>query len=479
MSHTLKKSLIKGSLWSIIGQMISLLIVFITNIILARVLSPHEFGQIGIVMFFLTLMSVVSESGLGGALVRKKNATTLDYSTVFVTNLVFSIILYITIVLVSPFISSFYNDPYIKDLLIVASLVILINAFQISQNAKLVSELRFKQKYIYKLIATFIASCLGIVLVFHGFGVWSLVVIHLTTAILFTLLLWIFEGFALSLSFSRKSFTSMYAFGINTTLSSVINSVFDNIYQLVLAKYFSIIQTGNYYQAKRLQDVPGGVLNVVSQGPVYAILAKLQDNKRAFISMYNDISKLFSIVLGLISIIVYSYAEPIIIIIYGEKWSGAVYFMQMLTFASFFYIQENINRIIFKVYNRTRYILVLDIFKKIIQALSILIGVLAKNIEILIYGFVITSLIGYAINFYISRKVLNNFNTYEIKIIIKIIVAVIIIILGKKFVFSKLDVSYFHETLTIPLVILFYLIVLLGLKVIDKNDYIKVRNLKK
>lgn len=470
----LKKTIIKGTIWSVMGQMASLLISLATNIWLARLLSPEEFGQVGIIMFFIVIANVLTESGLGGALIRKKEATKTDYSTVFVTNLVFSVLCYLILVISSGGIANFYDDSLIKNLLIVAGLVLIINAFQLTQNARLISEMKFKEKSIYRFIAILLSSSIGVYLAYNGFGVWSLVLIQLMTATFNTVLLWIFEGFFMKFYFSKSSFKELYSFGINTTLASLLNTGFDNIYQLVLGKYFSVSQTGYFYQAKKLQDVPGGVVNMVAQSVVFSSLAKLQDDKLAFTRAYNKITLYFIVMLGFISSFIYVYAEQIILLLYGSEWTGAIFYMKLLTIGSFFYIQEQINRVIFKVFNQTRKILYLEYLKKTIQVISIIIGIVLLDLQVLIIGFVITNIIGYLINFYYSRKIIGEVNYYELKILLKIsslsVISVLIVFLSG----SLLHLEGYYFLLTFPLLILLYTIGLYIMKI--TNIKTEVRN---
>lgn len=472
----LKKALIKGTVWSTLGQMSSLLITLGTNIWLARLLSPEEFGQLGIIMFFIMIANVLTESGLGGALVRKKNVTRSDYSTVFVTNLIFSIFCYLLLIIGSGAIANFYEDAIVKDLLIVAGLVLIINSFQLTQNAKLISELKFKEKSIYRFIAVVISSSIGVYLAYSGFGVWSLIAIQLIAAGVNTILLWMFEGFFMRFYFSKASFKELYSFGINTTLASILNTAFDNIYQLILGKYFSISETGYFYQAKRLQNVPGGVINMLSQSVVFSSLAKLQDDKIAFTKVYNKITLYFIIMLGFISSFIYVYAEQIILLLYGSEWVGAIFYMKLLTIGSFFFIQEQINRVIFKVFNQTRKILYLEYVKKTIQSISIVIGVIYLSLQVLIIGFVITNIIGYLINFYYSRKIIGEVSFYELKILLKIIclsVTIVIMVI----LFSEIfNLKGFKLLYTFPLLIGSYIIGLDLLKIVSiKREFKNIK----
>jgi len=470
----LKKSIIKGTVWSVFGHMASLLIILVTNIWLARLLTPKEFGQAGVIMFFITLANVFTESGLGGALVRKKNATKADYSTVFVTNLIFSVFCFVIIFLSAEFVAEYYNDVSLKNLLVVAGVMIFINAFQLTQNARLISEMKFKQKAIYRFIAVVFSSIIGIYFAYQGIGVWAIILIQLLTAFINTLLLWVFEGFYLKLCFSKSSFKELYAFGMNTTLSSLLNTGFDNVYQLVFAKHFSLLQTGYYYQAKKLQDIPGGIIIMITQSVIFSSLANLQDNKQAFAKVYNKITLYSLVMLGFISTFIYVYAEPIVLLLYGKNWVGAIFYMQLLTIASFFYLQEQISRVIFKVFDQTRQILYLEYLKKSIQALSIGIGMYYLDIKILVIGFVVTNIIGYFINYYFSRRIISLVTYDEIFTLLKVVTLSVLSVFLVMQLSVSLQLDQYMVFLTIPILFLFYFIGLYAFNVMNISKELKV-----
>lgn len=467
------KTIVKGTIWSVFGQTTSLLVILGTNIWLARLLSPKEFGQVGVIMFFIALANVFVDSGLGGALIRKKDATKADYSTVFVINLIFSVFCYIIMFFGAGFVASYYEDVLLKKIMIVTGFVIIINAFQLIQNVKLISEMRFKQKAIYRCIAVITSSAVGIYFAYQGLGVWALILIQLLTAGINTILLWLFEGFFLKLYFSKVSFKELYAFGVNTTLASLLNTGFENVYQLVLAKYFSLSQTGLFYQAKKLQDVPGGIINMVTQSVVFSSLSKLQDDKLAFTKAYNKIILYFLVILGFISTFIYVYSEPAVVLLYGKQWVGAIFYMKLLTIASFFYIQENINRVVFKVFNQTRQILRLEFVKKTIQVISIGIGIYYLDLEILIIGFVITNIVGYLINYYYSRKIIDSISAYELFTLFKVVIISVLTVLGIIFLSTTLELKGYMLFLTFPILLLLYLLGLYMFKVIDLGKEIK------
>lgn len=455
---SLKKSFITGFLWSFGGQTGYLLVALITNIILARLLSPYEFGQVGIVMFFIIISKVLTESGLTGALVRKKDATEEDFSTVFIFNLIISVFLFFLLVLFSGLIADFYDNRALKNILIALAFILIINAFQFTQNAKIVRDLKFKKQSLYALVAVILSSLIGLILALFDYGVWALVIMQISNAFILTLLYWIYEGPIKSFVFKKDSFKSLYKFGVNTTLASLINSVFDNIYNLILGKYFSIQQTGLFYQAKKLQEIPVGVIKSSTLGVVFSTLSKLQDDKEEFKKFYDRIVTVFTTLVGLICLLIYFYAEQAILLLYGKQWLGAVFFMQILIIASFFYMQEMLNRVLFKVFDRTDKILYLEIIKKTIQALTIVVGVLLMDLEILLYGFLLTSVISYFINYYHSRKIYESFSWKEIIMVIKVLAVAIFVVFISYLLNSTLNLKGYELFYFLPVIIGLYFI---------------------
>lgn len=460
MSDGLSRSLLTNTLWSFLGRFGYLAVGLITNIVLVRLLSPEDFGQIGITMFFIVVASVLAESGLSGALVRKKDATEIDYSTIFLFNLVVSIILMLLLIAFAGSIANFYEAPQLKNILILSSFILLINSFKIIQSTRLIKELKFKIKALYEFIAVFIASILSIILAYNGAGVWSLVFLPLFTALILTLILWIFVGPLKSYKFSVNSFKEFYKFGVNTTLSSLLSTGFDNIYQLVLGRFFSINQTGYFYQAKKLQEIPSGIFVMISSGTVYATLVRLQDSPKEFNIIYKNIIKIFTIIIALVNLLIFYYAEAIILILYGEKWISSVYYMQLLSIGSYFYVQEMFNRNIFKIFDKTEKILQIELFKKLVQTCTIVYGIWTMSIENLLYGFIITNIFGFINSYYLSEKLQNSLNLKDMLTSIKIIITAVIVILLFEIIARNLNLTAFEKLYLLPIIIFLYFIIL-------------------
>ena len=469
------KNLISNVLWATTGQVGYILVGLVGTIVLGRLLSPQDFGVVGIAMFFVGISNVLVESGMGGALVRKPNTTEVDYSTIFIFNLLVSLFLCLSLIVSAPFIADFYELDSLKNVLVVLSSILIINAFTITQNAKLVKEMQFKKRGFYKFISLFFAVLISVIIAYFSRGVWAIVAMQLLSALFLMLIFWLREGGVGGLVFSKESFNEMSSFGLFTTLSSILIAIFDNIYQLVIGKYFSVSQVGFYYQAKKLQEAPDTVYKLIILQVVYAHLSKYQNKLQEFKIHYNMIAKFSVIILGLTTALTYIYAKQIVLIILGEKWLNSVFFLQILVLAGFFNLQEIINRNIFKIFDQTHKIFYIEILKKIIQTFTIIIGILFRNLEILLFGFVITSIISYFINFYYSRKIVDDISRKEIIIFLKVVFIGCITSFITIYLMRFFD--SFVSLILIPLFLLLYFSFLHFLKVqsftLDYNKIIK------
>jgi O-antigen/teichoic acid export membrane protein len=480
MSNNHKRQLVSGIFWLITGQVGYLGISLVANIILARLLTVYEFGQMGIVLFFIIVARVLTDSGLGGALVRNNKAVQKDYSTIFLFNLLISIVLMLLIIISAGRIAIFYDDLELRNILMASSLVILLNAFQLVQSARLVKNMEFRKKALYDFVAICIASTVAIFLAIKGFGVWAIVIMQLLISGLKSAIYWIFEGGVGSWVFNKNSFKAHYKFGVNTTLASILDTIFDNIYQLILGKYFTINQTGLFYQAKKLQAVPVGVIEKVIQSVVFSSLSKIQDNEVQFKKYYQKIVSIFTVVSGLISLLIFLFAENLITLLYGEKWIGATFFMKILILSSFFYLQENFNRVIFKVYDRTEVILKLEFVKKGIQVLSILLGLWYLSLEVLIYGFLVTSIFSYYINFAKSRAIFKSLGWYELKILCFVVGISLTLGIATHFINLNLGTTKTISFIYAPFIGLLYILGLWATSIFDPlANYKELKKLMK
>ena len=464
--------------WSLLGQIIYLVIGFITNIILARLLSPVEFGKIGIIMFFIIIAKVISESGLAGALVRRNDLDENDYSTVFIFNFLISLILVIILIIFSGFISNFYNDTELKLILITSSFVIIVNAFKITQNVKLIKNMQFGRKAVYEISSVLLSSLLGIVLALSNYGVWSIVYMQLSNSLFLVILLWSFEGPLKSLKFDINAYTKLAKFGIYTTITTLISSIYDNIYQLIIGKYFNINQSGYYYQGKRLQEIPFQLISSIIYGPIFSTFSKIQNDHNQFISLYKRLSRTFTVIIGLICLLIFFYADIAIDILFGQKWIHSAFYVRILVFSSFFYMQEVFNSNLFKVFNKTEKILHLEIIKKLISTIAIVLGVYSHNIEYLLYSFSVVSILSFLINYYYSNKIFSIFKRVDFYFIIFVLLFGGISNIIGCFFLNLCSPTAFASIIFSPFLVFFYFLFLYIFKLYNVSSEISlVRNL--
>lgn len=453
---SLKKKVFVSTLWSVSGQAGYSAVQLGSNIIFARYLSPAEFGEVGIIMFFVLISNVLIEGGLSAALVRKIDATREDFSTVFLFNFFISLLLYALMILISGNVADYYHNSRLKILLIVTGSIIIINSLNFVQNTRLIKALQFRKISTYNLISIILANCAGITLVLLKFGIWSLVAVIILNPLFLSIILWTRQGSFGKIVFSVKSFRGLYIFGINTTLATIIDTAFNNVYQLVLARWFSITETGYFYQAKKLQDVPTTIIYGTTNSVIFSALSSLQNDHTRFSSAYSKIISYLSMLMGLVTLLIVTYSTQIILLLYGEKWISAGQYLAILAFASFFYVHEMFNRVIFKTFDKTKIILQLEILKKTILAISIIMGVIMRDIRLLLLGFLSVSVISYFINYLFSRRVAGLETWAELKSVGKVLISVVIIYLIFYFIKLKLGPGYLGIVLSVPFVIFAY-----------------------
>lgn len=454
-------SLTQGAFWTFLGQILYMIIGLAGNVVLARLLRPEDFGLLGIAMFFVGIASVLIDSGMGGALIRKDNINDSDYSTMFLFNLSISLILCILINIFSKYISYIYNAPALANVLSFLSLVLIFNALMLTQTVKLTRAMDFKSISIYKLLALVLATITGILLAFFGFGIWAIVGLQVCNSFILMLIFFFRVGGFGKIIFCKKAFKEMFSFGIFTTLSSIFISIFDNSYQLIIGKKFGIIQTGYYYQAKRLQDVVEAPTRIVLYGPVYSFFCKLKSDINKFNEIHYDISSVINILLAFLTGFIVIFSDRIISIILGDKWMFSSFYLMLLSISSYFSLSEIVQSNLFRVFNKTKNIFHVELFKKSIQAITIFVGIIKQDIYLLLYGLILTSFIGYITTLYISSKLtctsfINNLKSFVSVSMIAIVTSTIIFYF-KKFFASNfyLDVLFFISYFTLFLILLF------------------------
>jgi teichuronic acid exporter len=444
---TLKDKTISGLLWSFIDNFSRQGITFVVGIILARMLTPREFGLIGMTTIFIAISQSFVDSGFSQALIRKKNCTQTDYSTVFYFNLVMAMLVYAILYFSSGAISRFFDEPQLKMIIQVLGLGLIVNAFTIIQRTRLTKRIDFKLQTKISVIAVIGSGTLGIIMAYHGYGVWSLVTKTLAGFALTSLFLWIWNGWMPSLVFSKKSFREMFSFGSRLLASGLINTGYQNIYLLVIGKYFSAEELGFYARADQFKNLPSQNITSVIQRVSYPVLSSIQDDIPRLKAAYQKLIKstmliTFVAMMGLAAI-----AEPLVITLIGEQWLPSVIYLQLLSFVGMLYPLHAINLNMLNVQGRSDLFLRLEIIKKLMAIPVIIIGI-TLGIKFMILGMIVNSMIAYFLNSYYSGRFLSYSSLEQIKDILpSFLLAVAIGI-------SIFTIGYFLQTsMTVKLLI--------------------------
>ena len=401
----LKQKTITGMKWSAIDRFGSQAVGFIISIIIARILSPSDYGLIGMITIFIGISNVFVSAGFGAALIRKQNRTETDFSTVFYYNLAVSILFYVILYLTAPLIARFYETPELTTITRVIGLNIIISSFGIIQSSKLNIAINFKTQTKISLISTLLAGTIGIILAYNGLGVWALVVHRLFSTFISTVLLWYFVRWIPMIVFSLKSFKELFGFGSKLMISALIDTIYQNIYQMVIGKKFSAAELGYFTRAKSLVQLPSSNITSVMQRVTFPVLSELQDDEFRLKNNYRKLLKIAGFIIFPIMIFLAVLGKPFIILILTEKWLPAVPMLQVLSISFMFYPIHAINLNLLKVKGRSDLFLRLEIIKKIMITIVLFFstpfGVLA-----MCYGIILTSITALFLNTYYTGKLI-------------------------------------------------------------------------
>jgi O-antigen/teichoic acid export membrane protein len=439
---SLKQKTISGLFWSFADSFASQGVQFIVGIVLARILSPREFGLIGMLTIFIAVSQSFVDSGFTNALIRKNNCTQEDYSTIFYFNIVVGVVLYLLLFAFSSSISLFFNEPQLKSLIQVLGIGLVFNSIAIIQRTILTKELNFKLQMRVSIIASIGSGILAIYMAYNGFGVWSLVALTLSRFGFTSIFLWVWSKWKPLWVFSKASFNELFSFGSKLLVSGLIDTIYKNIYNMIIGKYFSAVELGYYAQADQLQSLPSQNLNSIISRVSFPVLSSIQTDTSQLKTVYKKLIKstmliTFVLMLGLVAV-----AKPLVLVLIGEKWLPSVIYMQMLCFVGMFYPLHALNLNMLQVKGRSDLFLRLEIIKKVLAIPIIIIGVFF-GIKSMILGMILLNSIAYYLNSYWSGSLIGYSTLEQIKdilpsFLISLSISLIVFIIGYIIVLSNI-----------------------------------------
>lgn len=355
------------------------------------------------ITIFITISQWFIGSGFGQALIRKQNCTQADYSTVFIFNLIAGLFLYILLFWSAPLVSRFFKEPELTALVKVFGLNLIIISLTIVQRTQLTKKLDFKLQTRISIISSVVSGGCGIVLALKGFGVWSLVYKSVIEYGLSSILLWYLSTWTPSLIFSKKSFKELFGFGYKLMLRGLIYTVFNNIYYAVIGKYFSTDTLGYYTKAEQFSNLFSSNINKVVNRVTYPALSEVQDNKEKLKIAYRKVFITLVYITSVLMITLGALAEPVVIVLIGEKWRASIVLLQLLSIVGLLYPLADFNLTVLKIAGNSSLILKLEIIKRILSIPLIIVGIIL-GVKYLILGIVILAVIEVLVNGYFSGR---------------------------------------------------------------------------
>lgn len=455
---SLKEKTISGVIWNAVSNFSTSGIEFIVGIILARLLTPKEFGLIGTITIVIVLSEVFINSGFNQALIRKQNCTQKDYSTAFFFNFFVAVFLFFVLLVTAQPISLFFDNSDLKPLIQVLGFGLIISSFTLVQQATLTKRIDFKLQTKVNLTASILSGIVGIGMALTGFGVWSLVARSLSNRGLISIFLWVWNKWKPEWIFSKESFKELFGFGSKLLASGLIGTLLNNINYIVIAKYFTQENLGYFTRAEGFKNIVSQNIMSVATTVSYPVLATVQNDK---IKLKNYFRKMLTNTFFVIIVILSGIAatsESLIVTLIGEKWLPSVELLQLLCLVGTIAPLNSMNVNILNVVGRSDLYLKLQLIVQVLAIPNIVIGILL-GVKALIIGMFIISLIGYIIFNYNSNKYLNYSLKEQIKdilpsFILGVNMGVVVYLFGHFTSFNPL-LTFFSQIIVGAVIIIF------------------------
>lgn len=374
-ADNIKEKSLNGFVWGFLERFSTQITQFVLGIVLARILLPKDFGIYGLLTVFIAVGQTFIESGFSNALIRKLNRKNVDLSTAFYSNIGISLVVYSILFLSAPYISLFFYQEILTSLLRLLSICLVIDSFTIVPIANLSISLNFKRLAIITFISAIVSGLIGIILALNNFGVWSLAYKHIFDRLCIAILIWATSKWKPSLEFSYKSFKDLFGFGSKLLASGLLNTLYLHLSTLVVGKFYSATTLGYYSRGEQFASLPGQNISAVMKKVTYPILSIYQNDNEKLVSIYRKYISYSSLIIFYVLLNIASLAKPIVQIVLTEKWNEAIVFLQLFIFAYMFNHISDINLNLLQVKGRSDLYLKLEIIKKTISFIFLIVAI--------------------------------------------------------------------------------------------------------
>jgi O-antigen/teichoic acid export membrane protein len=404
MAKNLKKKAASSMFWMAIQKYSTMFIQFISGIVLARLLTPYDYGCIGMLSIFMVLAETFIDGGFGSALIQKKRPTQEDYSTIFFWNLFMAVILYAVLFACAPAIARFYKTPLLSKVLRVQGVILFIYAFNMVQRNQLRKNLNFKVLSIITLASSAIALGVTIVMAYKGFGVWALVVQHILIAAIPAIAFWFFVKWRPILAFSWKSFKELFSFGFYMFLIHLINQFSTQLQGLLIGRFYNATTMGYYSKALKTESLASHSVSSVMTQVTFPLYAEMQDNKQALAGIIKRITMTLSYFSFPLLFILLLVAKPLFVILYSERWLPSVPYFQVLCIAGLASCLQAVNLQSISAIGKSKTNFIWTIVKRTIGIGAVILGLVFFGMKGLLAGVVFNFWFSYLVNISLVSK---------------------------------------------------------------------------
>lgn len=401
-----RMNFINNFLWRFAERSGAQVVTIIVYIILSRVLNPEDFGRIAIVMVLTTIMQVFVDSGLGSALIQKKNADDVDFSSVFYFNIVICLLLYCIIFALAPMIAAFFKDGYLTPIIRTLGLIIIISGVQGIQQAYVSKNMLFKRFFFSTLGGAIVSAMIGITMAYEGYGIWALVLQQVSNPFVDTIILWITVKWRPKRLFSYSRLKSLLSYGWKLLVSYLLNTIYDNLRNLIIGKLYTPADLAYYNQGARFPSVLINNINSSIDSVLFPSMSSVQDNKERIMQITRRIIKTSTFIIAPMMMGLAFSAETIVELLLTSKWLPCVPFMRILCVSYMFYPIHTANLNAIKALGRSDIFLRLEIIKKIFGLVVLFIS-MWYGVMAMAYSLLLVSVVCQIINSWPNRKLLN------------------------------------------------------------------------
>ncbi|HBE39653.1 MAG TPA: flippase [Bacteroidales bacterium] len=473
--QSLKKKTVKGVFWNAVDKFGTQAISFVIGIILARILMPSDYGLIGMLAIFFAFSELFVNSGFSSALIQKKDRSEADYSTIFYFNITVAVIFYFVLFFTAPLIARFYNAPQLTDLTRVLSLIIIFNSLSLVQATRLTVNLDFRTQAIVSFTSNIISGITGVIAAYGGLGVWSLVLQRLLYAIIRSFLFFILSRWKPIMIFSKQSFRQLFGFSSKLLGAGVVASFFNNMYSLLIGKFFSAGELGFYTKARQYPEMLSGLITTIHQGVTYPVLASLQDDRERLVSVYGRLMRMIVFFVIPLMTLFAIFSGPFIRVLLTEKWAPAIPLMQWLCFARMITPISALNMNILNAVGRSDLYFRVDISKFPLALLALIVSIPIGLKAIVIGNFIVT-FISFFINAYYPGKFYDFGAARQIKEMLPVILATLFAAFAAFGIVFLIPADLLKLIVGIPVAGIIYLLSARLLKIRELDEVLQLIN---